>query len=346
MSLLGYFFLFSSGFLCFSRFQGDAESHLRSKFNEARDLSPCCLVIENMDMIFPSRTSHVSDISKRIVSSYLSLVDELHNAPSRVFIMGTTTKPLDIDSAVRRAGRIDREIELTVPSANDREKILQFLCKKHGITIKEDSNKHLKMVEGQLWIKSYSIQNSAKVAHGMVASDLVQVLKEACYIHLVNRHTIIHANNVSVVENHNSSAGETFDSVICNLLEDFSEMSMAEHKSADIIQFDQRNELSEATMMAAVHRIPPSALREVVVEVPTVRWDDIGGMQSVKQSLKQVVEWPILHPEWFSSMGIPPLKGVLLYGPPGCSKTLMAKAVATESSMNFLAGIVCIITST
>lgn len=69
-----------------------------------------------------------------------------------------------------------------------------------------------------------------------------------------------------------------------------------------------------------------------------MRWDDIGGMSAVKQSLAEVVEWPLQYPELFLRMGLPPPKGVLLYGPPGCSKTLMAKALATESSMNFLAG--------
>ena len=68
-----------------------------------------------------------------------------------------------------------------------------------------------------------------------------------------------------------------------------------------------------------------------------MRWSDIGGMTSVKHSIRQVIELPLEHPEWFTSHNLPPLKGVLLYGPPGCSKTLLAKAVATESSMNFLA---------
>ncbi len=67
-----------------------------------------------------------------------------------------------------------------------------------------------------------------------------------------------------------------------------------------------------------------------------VRWTDIGGMSSVKSSLQEVVEWPLLYPELFESLQLCPPKGVLLYGPPGCSKTLMAKALATESGLNFL----------
>ncbi|MEM2185859.1 MAG: CDC48 family AAA ATPase [Thermofilaceae archaeon] len=87
----------------------------------------------------------------------------------------------------------------------------------------------------------------------------------------------------------------------------------------------------------ALKDIQPSALREVYVEIPEVRWSDIGGLEDVKQQLREVVEWPLKHPEFFKEMGIDPPKGVLLYGPPGCGKTLLAKAVATESGANFIA---------
>ncbi|KAI9593280.1 P-loop containing nucleoside triphosphate hydrolase protein [Syncephalis fuscata] len=87
----------------------------------------------------------------------------------------------------------------------------------------------------------------------------------------------------------------------------------------------------------AVAETRPSAMREITVEVPTVRWTDIGGQEEIKQKLKESVEWPLQHPEAFLRLGIQPPKGILLYGPPGCSKTLMAKALATESGLNFMA---------
>ncbi|CAK9088575.1 ATPase family protein 2 homolog (Spermatogenesis-associated factor protein) (Spermatogenesis-associated protein 5) [Durusdinium trenchii] len=83
--------------------------------------------------------------------------------------------------------------------------------------------------------------------------------------------------------------------------------------------------------------VKPSALREFAVQVPNVSWDDVGGQEDVKQQLKEAVEWPLKHPEAFARMGIRPPQGVLLYGPPGCSKTLLAKAIATEGGMNFIA---------
>jgi len=88
--------------------------------------------------------------------------------------------------------------------------------------------------------------------------------------------------------------------------------------------------------LEALKDIQPSALREVYIEIPEVKWEDIGGLDKIKQELREAVELPIEHPEYFEEMGIEPPKGVLLYGPPGCGKTLLAKAVATESEANFI----------
>ncbi len=87
----------------------------------------------------------------------------------------------------------------------------------------------------------------------------------------------------------------------------------------------------------ALKIVEPSAMREVLIEVPNVKWEEIGGLEDVKESLKEVVQWPLKNPEAFQRMGIKPPTGVLLYGPPGTGKTLLAKAVATESQANFIA---------
>ncbi|MEM0379882.1 MAG: CDC48 family AAA ATPase [Desulfurococcaceae archaeon] len=86
----------------------------------------------------------------------------------------------------------------------------------------------------------------------------------------------------------------------------------------------------------AFREIVPSGLREIHIEVPEIKWIDIGGLEEVKQELRQVVEWPLKYPEVFKKMGIKPPSGILLFGPPGCGKTLLAKAVATESGANFI----------
>jgi transitional endoplasmic reticulum ATPase len=86
----------------------------------------------------------------------------------------------------------------------------------------------------------------------------------------------------------------------------------------------------------AMRIVEPSAMREVLIEVPNVPWSEIGGLEEVKEHLKESVEWPLTMPDIFNRMGITPPRGVLLYGPPGCGKTLLAKAVATESKANFI----------
>ncbi|MEM3116090.1 MAG: CDC48 family AAA ATPase, partial [Candidatus Caldarchaeum sp.] len=95
-------------------------------------------------------------------------------------------------------------------------------------------------------------------------------------------------------------------------------------------------EVTMKDFLDAYKEITPSALREVEIETPTVRWEDIGGLEQVKQKLIEMVEWPLKYPEKFEKLGIKPPRGVLLYGPPGCGKTLLAKAVATESEANFI----------
>jgi transitional endoplasmic reticulum ATPase len=80
----------------------------------------------------------------------------------------------------------------------------------------------------------------------------------------------------------------------------------------------------------------PSALRETIVEVPTVTWGDIGGLDKVKQELQETVQYPVEHPEKFLKYGMPSSKGVLFYGPPGTGKTLLAKAIANECNANFI----------
>jgi transitional endoplasmic reticulum ATPase len=95
-------------------------------------------------------------------------------------------------------------------------------------------------------------------------------------------------------------------------------------------------EVTKDDFESALKEVLPSGIREVFVEVPNVTWDQVGGLEELKQRLVEAVEWPLSHPTIFSRMGIRPPKGILLYGPPGCGKTLLARAVATESKANFI----------
>ena len=98
----------------------------------------------------------------------------------------------------------------------------------------------------------------------------------------------------------------------------------------------EKMEVQIDDFMNAFKEITPTAMREIAVEVPVVHWDEVGGLEEVKEKLKEAVEWPLKNPEVFKRLGIQPPKGILLIGPPGCGKTMLARAVATESEANFI----------
>ncbi|XP_010744222.3 ATPase family protein 2 homolog [Larimichthys crocea] len=143
------------------------------------------------------------------------------------------------------------------------------------------------------------LRQLADAAHGYVGADLAAVCKEAG----------LHALKRALGGSHQPSDQQLIGTVT----------------------------VTRQDLQWAMSVVKPSAMREVAIDVPKVHWSDIGGMEEVKLKLKQAVEWPLRHPEAFTRMGIQPPKGVLLYGPPGCSKTMIAKALANESGLNFLA---------
>ena len=100
---------------------------------------------------------------------------------------------------------------------------------------------------------------------------------------------------------------------------------------------DTTPQLALADLLAALPSVRPSALRSLFLDTVPVRYSDIGGQGQTIQKLRECVEWPLLHPEAFARLGVRAPRGVLLYGPPGCSKTLLVRACATESGVNFLA---------
>uniref|UniRef100_A0A915J0A0 AAA+ ATPase domain-containing protein n=1 Tax=Romanomermis culicivorax TaxID=13658 RepID=A0A915J0A0_ROMCU len=119
-------------------------------------------------------------------------------------------------------------------------------------------------------------------------------------------------------------------SIQCELqsIKNFKWFHLESAQDVDVITIHELNE--------AFGRIRPSNMRQIYTEVPKVFWNDIGGQQELKEQLRQAIEWPLKHAEAFRRLGISPPKGVLMYGPPGCSKTMVAKAIATESGLNFL----------
>lgn len=289
------------------KFVGEAEVELQRVFEYAASHAPCCVLMDDADLLCKSRSdSQTSALQRRVVSCLLSLLDGIKTSGnSGVFVIAATTHPNSIDPAFRRPGRFDKEIEVGVPNAVQREAILTALVEDSRILLAQHSPQR---GAAGIHITPQGIAQVAKQAHGMVGSDLLQVLKEAGLLALSR----MDADRPGVASVSTVTAG----------LRNLSLTSSVAVTDDDLAQ--------------AVSKVPPSALREIVVEIPTTYWADIGGMDSVKQSLREVVEWPLLYPKLFSSFAVHPPRGVLLYGPPGCSKTLMAKALATEGGMNFL----------
>ncbi len=102
---------------------------------------------------------------------------------------------------------------------------------------------------------------------------------------------------------------------------------------SDIIQ---ELRICDNDFVQAINMVEPSAMREIMIDIPDISWEDVGGLEDIKSELQEAVEWPLKYPKLFERAGIRPLNGIILFGPPGCGKTLLAKAVASESKCNFI----------
>jgi len=168
-----------------------------------------------------------------------------------------------------------------------------------------DKNGRLEILEihtrGMPLAKDVDVVRLAEITHGFVGADLEALAREAAMSALRN--------------------------ILPNI--DF-ELSEIPYETLLKLEITMDN------FLEAMKEIEPSAIREVFVEVPDVKWSDVGGLENVKQELKEAVEWPLKYPDVFKKAGTNPSKGILLYGKPGTGKTLLAKAIANESGVNFI----------
>jgi transitional endoplasmic reticulum ATPase len=265
-----------------SKFYGESEQKLRQMFEDAEKNAPSIIFIDELDSIAPKRAEVTGEVERRVVAQLLALMDGLAGR-GQVIVIGATNRVDDVDEALRRPGRFDREIEIGVPDKKGRLEILQI------------HTRSMPLEEGM------DMKKLAGLTHGFVGADLSALAREAA-MHALRR-------ALPFVD------PETGD-IPPDILRDL----FVTHADFDL----------------ALAEISPSALREVLVEKPNVKWDDVGGLHKVKAQLREAVEAPLKHPEVFEEMGIRTPKGVLLFGPPGTGKTLLAKAVATESEANFI----------
>jgi len=266
------------------KYYGESEGRLRSVFEEAKANSPSIIFIDEIDAIAPKREDVGGDkqVERRVVAQLLSLMDGLKSR-GEIVVIGATNIPNSIDPALRRPGRFDREIEISIPNQKGRFEILQIHTR--GMPLSSDVD----------------LKKLSEITHGYVGADLEALAREAAMT--VLRRLITTANF---------------------------ELSELSYEVLEGI------EIKMADFMNAFQEIEPSAIREVFVEVPQVKWSDIGGLISIKKRLEEVVEWPQKFPDYFKKAGVSIPKGILLFGPPGTGKTLIAKALANESNVNFI----------
>jgi len=265
-----------------NKYYGETEARLRDIFKEAKENSPSVIFIDEIDAIAPKREEAYGDVEKRVVAQLLALMDGLTER-GQVIVLGATNRPESVDPALRRPGRFDREIEISVPNADGRLEILHIHTR--GMPLENDVD--LKTLAAEL--------------HGYTGADIKSLCREAAMKALRNY---------------------------------FPEIDVETEKiSSEILQ---SMKVSLQDFYDAMHEIVPTAMREFYVESPKVWWRDVGGLDDSKRTLRDNLITAIKEPGKFQKMGIKPPKGALLYGPPGCGKTLLARALATESGANMI----------
>jgi transitional endoplasmic reticulum ATPase len=294
------YFISVAGPEIMNKFVGEAEKKLRDIFIEAEKNAPSIVFIDEIDAIAPKREESYGEVERRVVAQLLALMDGLKTR-GRVIVIAATNRPDALDPALRRGGRFDREIEIGVPNKEGRMEILKIHTR--NMPISDDKNTRL-LNEKE---KEALLDGLATITHGFVGADLEGLCKEAAMV------------------------------VLRRVREQFQDkLSKLEEKERIPTEILEKLQVSKNDFKDALKMVRPSAMREVLIETPKVKWADIGGLETVKQETKEAIEWPLKSPEVFKRMGIRPPKGILFYGPPGCGKTLVAKAVAAECQANFI----------
>jgi transitional endoplasmic reticulum ATPase len=280
-----------------SKYHGGSEENLRKKFEEAEKNSPAIIFIDEIDAIAPKRGESHDQAEKRVTTQLLTLMDGLKSR-GQVVVMAATNRPDDLDEAIRRPGRFDRELKLNPPTEEGRKEILQIHTRNMPLADKENL-----------------LEEFSNKTIGYTGADLEVLCKEAA-LHSVKP---FYSQIVSIGEEQEE--------------EDEEKTEILDSKKKELLN---KITISREDFVYAMKMVEPSAMREVLIKKPNVKWTDVAGLELAKEKLRELVELPLLRPDLYRAAGIKPSKGILLHGPPGTGKTLLAKAVATESNANFI----------
>jgi len=265
-----------------NKYYGETEARLREIFKEAKDNSPSIIFIDEIDAIAPKREEAYGDVEKRVVAQLLALMDGLTER-GNVIVLGASNRPDSVDPALRRPGRFDREMEISVPNADGRLEILHIHTR--GMPLSDDID----------------LKNLASELHGYTGADIKSLCRE-CAIKAIRRY--------------------------------LPEIDLENERIPS--KMLQSMEIKSRDFYDAMHDVVPTAMREFYVERAKVWWKDVGGLDYAKKTLEDNMITSVNNPSKFTKMGIKPPKGVLLYGPPGCGKTILARALAAECGANMI----------
>ncbi|KAL9104656.1 MAG: hypothetical protein Q9163_000399 [Psora crenata] len=290
-----------------SGMSGESEKALRDHFEEAKKMAPCLVFIDEIDSITPKRESVAREMEKRIVAQLLTCMDDLGG--KAVIVLAATNRPDSLDAALRRGGRFDKEINLGVPSEAVREQILKALTRQ--MVLSDDFN----------------FPQLAKLTPGFVGADLSDLVSTAGSAAIKR---FLDTLKGAATEMEVDSDAATTSAQVLELRRLIKRAKEPQSANTGTIA------ITETDFLTALPKIQPSSKREGFATIPDTTWEDIGALQQVREELLTAIVEPIRSPEKYQRVGITAPTGVLLWGPPGCGKTLLAKAVANESRANFI----------
>ena len=298
-----------------SGMSGESEAKIRNLFKDAIANAPSIIFIDEIDAILSKRDNASKEMEKRIVAQLLSCLDDLtleKTGGKPVIVIGATNRPDSLDLALRRAGRFDREISLGIPDEKARLQILHILAKK------------LKLEGG---MENFDFQTIAHNTPGYVGADLKALINESAVvaIHRIFSDVVFGSKLVPQTCEMDEVKRRT---IVSEALRNMKEPLTEEQLASLSVTMDD--------FTKALKRVQPSAKREGFATVPNVTWEDIGALSEIREELRMAIMGPIKDPESYKRVGLSAPAGVLLYGPPGCGKTLLAKAISNDSGANFI----------
>ena len=297
-----------------SSLSGESEQTIRNLFKSVTESAPSILFIDEIETIIGRREQANKEMERRIVAQIMTCFDEMNNKTEKekntekefklkkpVFIIGATSKPEFIDSSMRRSGRFDVEIHIGFPSLEMREQMLKSITKINKISPNID------------------FAEIAKKTPGYLAADL-QALCRASGHNAINR----------FIKSTKEENNEEEENIIMNN-NNYNNIPNKSQEEALKKLFIEQEDFN-----LALSQIQPTSKREGFSTIPNVSWENVGGLKELREELYYDIVLPIINPQKLKLVGLTKAAGVLLYGPPGCGKTLLAKAVANEAKANFI----------